>query len=353
MQRKSSSVVDHIEAYDTIEDVTLTARRRRGQVGRPEAGEVAASGLKPEHLAVFDCAFKPARGTRSLHYTAHLKMMAPRSRSFLAPSPRPSTSPTESRWMRSKNVYIEAWRMGLKCVAIYRDGSKMSQPLNTAQKTVGRAENLKKINAKLQAELEALRALVGQPVRRRMPDTRTSITHKFDIAGHEGYFTVGLYDDGTPGEMFITMSKEGSTVGGLMDTIATLTSVALQYGVPLQDLVRKFAFQRFEPSGFTKNPQIRQATSLVDYIFRWMGINFVQGYADSNKGNGDGPPRPHDQAIAQRSGRDSCYGSNGCNRTSGAGVSAISESMAHFQMDAPFCSECGTRLQVRQLLSLP
>jgi ribonucleoside-diphosphate reductase alpha chain len=235
--------------------------------------------------------------------------------------------------------------MGLKCVAIYRDGSKMSQPLNTAKQATEEAETLKQTVAKLQTEIDSLRALIGQPVRRRMADTRTSITHKFDIAGHEGYFTVGLYDDGTPGEMFITMSKEGSTIGGLMDTIATLTSVSLQYGVPLQDLVRKFANQRFEPSGYTKNPQIRLATSLVDYIFRWMGINFIPGYGDNAKGNGDATPAGHTikplhaeqtavRAVAPLS----------ATVPAGAGVSAISESVAHFQMDAPFCCECGTRL---------
>jgi ribonucleoside-diphosphate reductase alpha chain len=338
-------IIDHVEAYDTIEDVALTADDAIVKSSARQKGDVAASGLKPEHLPVFDCAFKAARGTRSLHYTAHLKVMSAAQPFISGAISKTVNVPNNCTADEIRNVYIEAWRMGLKCVAIYRDGSKMSQPLNTAKQATEEAETLKQTVAKLQTEIDSLRALIGQPVRRRMADTRTSITHKFDIAGHEGYFTVGLYDDGTPGEMFITMSKEGSTIGGLMDTIATLTSVSLQYGVPLQDLVRKFANQRFEPSGYTKNPQIRLATSLVDYIFRWMGINFIPGYGDNAKGNGDGTPAGHTikplhaeqtavRAVAPLS----------ATVPAGAGVSAISESVAHFQMDAPFCCECGTRL---------
>ena len=338
-------IIDHIEAYDTIEDVALTADDAIVKSSARQKGDVVTSGLKPEHLPVFDCAFKAARGTRSLHYTAHLKVMSAAQPFISGAISKTVNVPNNCTADEIRNVYIEAWRMGLKCVAIYRDGSKMSQPLNTAKQATEEAETLKQTVAKLQTEIDSLRALIGQPVRRRMADTRTSITHKFDIAGHEGYFTVGLYDDGTPGEMFITMSKEGSTIGGLMDTIATLTSVSLQYGVPLQDLVRKFANQRFEPSGYTKNPQIRLATSLVDYIFRWMGINFIPGYGDNAKGNGDGTPAGHTikplhaeltavRAVAPLS----------ATVPAGAGVSAISESVAHFQMDAPFCSECGTRL---------
>jgi len=338
-------IIDHVEAYDTIEDVALTADDAIVKSSARQKGDVVTSGLKPEHLPVFDCAFKAARGTRSLHYTAHLKVMSAAQPFISGAISKTVNVPNNCTADEIRNVYIEAWRMGLKCVAIYRDGSKMSQPLNTAKQATEEAETLKQTVAKLQTEIDSLRALIGQPVRRRMADTRTSITHKFDIAGHEGYFTVGLYDDGTPGEMFITMSKEGSTIGGLMDTIATLTSVSLQYGVPLQDLVRKFANQRFEPSGYTKNPQIRLATSLVDYIFRWMGINFIPGYGDNAKGNGDGTPAGHTikplhaeqtavRAVAPLS----------ATVPAGAGVSAISESVAHFQMDAPFCCECGTRL---------
>jgi ribonucleoside-diphosphate reductase alpha chain len=177
--------------------------------------------------------------------------------------------------------------MGLKCVAIYRDGSKRSQPLNTkktndggvktsAADTVALETRLKE----LETELARLQAESGKPLRRRLTDTRQALTHKFDIAGHEGYLTVGLFDDGQPGELFITMAKEGSTIGGLMDSIGTLTSMAFQYGVPLEALTRKFAHQRFEPSGFTKNAEIRNASSITDYVFRWLALQFIPGYRE-------------------------------------------------------------------------
>src|SRR5213078_4019304 len=192
------------------------------------------------------------------------------------------------------------WKMGLKCVAIYRDGSKRSQPLNTrkTREAGDKAEasgELDKLAARIR-ELEAtsagLRAQAVQPLRRRLPETRTAITHKFDIAGHEGYLTVGLFDNGQPGELFITMAKEGSTIGGLMDCIGTLTSMALQYGVPLEALVKKFAHQRFEPSGFTKNPEIRSASSIIDYVFRWMAIQFIPGFKEANS------PKPAQRELA-------------------------------------------------------
>ena len=151
----------------------------------------------------------------------------------------------------------------------------------------------------LEEELATLRGQIDQPVRHRMPDTRMSLTHKFEIAGHEGYITVGLYEDGQPGELFITMSKEGSTIGGLMDTVGTLTSIALQYGVPLESLVKKFAYQRFEPSGFTKNPDIRNATSITDYVFRWLALPVHQRL----QGSDFAEPRPA-RAAAERDSRD-------------------------------------------------
>ena len=175
-------------------------------------------------------------------------------------------------------------------MAIYRDGSKRSQPLNTKRTNEGVAKTSSDsvMASELTARVHELEATVahlqdesGKPLRRRLPDTRTAVTHKFDIAGHEGYLTVGLFDDGRPGELFITMSKEGSTIGGLMDSIGTLTSMALQYGVPLEALVKKFAHQRFEPSGFTKNPEIRNASSIPDYVFRWLALQFIPGYRES------------------------------------------------------------------------
>jgi ribonucleoside-diphosphate reductase alpha chain len=198
------------------------------------------------------------------------------------------------------NTYVEGWRLGLKSVAIYREGSKRSAPLNTRKtKDMGGAVAgggdsglLEKRILELEQELSTLRSQVNQPVRHRMPDTRNSMTHRFEIAGHEGYITVGLYEDGQPGELFITMSKEGSTIGGLMDTVGTLTSIALQYGVPLESLVKKFAYQRFEPSGFTKNPDIRHATSITDYVFRWLACQFIKGYKEATSPNRAQPDLP-------------------------------------------------------------
>jgi ribonucleoside-diphosphate reductase alpha chain len=183
---------------------------------------------------------------------------------------------------------MDAWKLGLKCVAIYRDGSKRSQPLNTKKTNEGGApeatpqvRTLELRLAELEGEVSRLREVAGHPARRRLPDTRAAFTHKFEIAGHEGYMTVGVFEDGQPGELFVTMAKEGSTIGGLMDTIGALTSMALQYGVPLDGLVKKFAHQRFEPSGFTRNPDIRSASSIIDYVFRWMACQFIAGYREA------------------------------------------------------------------------
>jgi ribonucleoside-diphosphate reductase alpha chain len=193
------------------------------------------------------------------------------------------------------NTYLEAWELGLKAVAIYRDGSKRSAPLNTSKSPDGEASGdvrrdeiirgFEQTIAELARDNEDLRKRADQPVRTKLPETRNSKTHKFEIAGHEGYITVGLFGDGRPGELFVYMSKEGSTIGGLMDTVATLTSMALQYGVPLEDLVRKFAFQRFEPSGYTGNPDIRTAFSITDYVFRWLGCEFIPGYRERTSPN--------------------------------------------------------------------
>src|SRR5262249_2221423 len=203
--------------------------------------------------------------------------------------------------------YVEGWRLGLKSIAIYREGSKRSAPLNTRKTrdmggttedvdvaldvTVDREDFQNRI-LELEDELTEIRGKIDKPLRHRMPDTRMSLTHRFEIAGHEGYITVGLYEDGQPGELFITMSKEGSTIGGLMDTVGTLTSIALQYGVPLESLVKKFAYQRFEPSGFTKNPDIRHATSITDYVFRWLACQFIKGYKEATAPNRTQPDLP-------------------------------------------------------------
>ena len=278
-------IMAHINEHDTIEDV-------------PESNGVIKSGLKAEDLLVFDCAFKPFKGERSLHYLGHLRMMAACQPFLSGAISKTVNMPNGATVDEIMNTYIEGWRLGLKAVAIYRDGSKRSAPLNTKKtKDMGAEETpeagmLRGRIRDLEKEVETLRGTVEQPSRNRMPNTRVSVTHKFEIAGHEGYITVGLYENGEPGELFIQMAKEGSTIGGLMDTVATLTSLSLQYGVPLESLVKKFAYQRFEPSGFTKNPDIRNATSITDYVFRWLGCQFIKGYKEATAPSRSQPDLP-------------------------------------------------------------
>jgi ribonucleoside-diphosphate reductase alpha chain len=248
-----------------------------------------------------------------------------------------------------QDVYVQAWKLGVKCIAVYRDGSKRSQPLSTSKaKTNGHATKEAVLKEGLVAvspefvdlankaflevkELWKRVEKLGQPVRRRLEDTRSAVTHKFNIAGHEGYITVGLFPDGTPGELFITMSKEGSTVGGLMDAIGTLTSMSLQYGVSLETLVNKFSHVRFEPSGFTTNPDIRSASSIIDYVFRWMGSQFsnITEVKPAHNGNGNGHVKvaitvKQDEKHMEVSLADS-----------------VNRAIAHFQQDAPACQDCG------------
>ncbi len=223
-----------------------------------------APAFKDEHLPVFDCAFKPANGTRSIQWKAHVDMMAAAQPFLSGAISKTVNMPPDSTVEDIQEAYLDGWRKGLKALAIYRDGSKQSQPLATKK------EGDRKKDGKAE----------GGPMRRRLPQTRQSITHKFNVGGHEGYVTVGLFEDGLPGELFITMAKEGSTIGGLMDVIGTETSMALQYGVPLQALVDKFSHMRFEPSGWTGNPDIPHAKSVVDYIFRWMAMQFLPGYRE-------------------------------------------------------------------------
>jgi len=348
-------IVAHIEKYDTIEDVE-------------DNGRTVESGLRVEHLDVFDCAFKPYQGKRSIRYMAHLKMMAAAQPFISGAISKTVNLPQDCSVEDIRDAYVQAWKMGLKCVAIYRDGSKRSQPLNTKKTNEGgekvdaaSAANaaLAKRVVELESEIAKLQAQAVQPMRRRLPDTRRSVTHKFDIAGHEGYLTVGLFEDGQPGELFITMAKEGSTIGGLMDSIGTLTSMAFQYGVPLEALVRKFAHQRFEPSGFTKSAEVRNASSITDYVFRWMAFQFVPGYRDANTLNRSQPelampglaeeikkkvnrpvpelPISEDTDIVDVK----TTPANGNGHGNGHKVSTLSESVAHFQQDAPTCPSCG------------
>ena len=338
------NIVAHVEKFDTIEDVK-------------EDGETRQSGLKPEHLDVFDCAFKPFRGERSIHYMAHLKMMAAAQPFISGAISKTVNLPKECTIEDITDAYVQAWKLGLKCVAIYRDGSKRSQPLNTAKTGEGTEQDsapaVDERIQELEEQLVGLQKQIDQPLRRRLPETRTAVTHKFDIAGHEGYLTIGLFEDGTPGEMFITMAKEGSTIGGLMDSVAALTSISLQYGVPLDALVRKFSHQRFEPSGFTKNPQIGRASSIIDYVFRWMGSQFIPGFIEKSRGNGVGQQELNIPGLQEQEAKRvnkpvvelPVSGSDGESiahaATHSHDSSAISQSVAHFMEDAPTCPTCG------------
>ncbi len=211
---------------------------------------------------MFDCAFRAQNGVRTIHWLGHVKMMGAVQPFISGAISKTVNLPEESTVEEIEQAYIEGWRHGLKALAIYRDGSKRAQVLST-KKDDG-------VGATGPSPAEA-----AHPVRRRLPATRTSLTHKFSIEGHEGYITAGLYEDGKPGEIWLTMAKEGSTLSGMMDAFATSISLSLQYGVPLRDLVNKFSHMRFEPSGRTENSEIPVAKSIVDYIFRWMASQFL------------------------------------------------------------------------------
>jgi ribonucleoside-diphosphate reductase alpha chain len=222
-----------------------------------ENGTIESSpDVKPEHLPVFDCAFKAQRGTRSIHYMGHIKMMCAVQPFISGAISKTVNLPEAATAEEIMETYMQAWRLGVKAIAIYRDNSKRTQVLNTGSTAKTEAEEYK-------------------PVRHKLPAERRAITHKFSIAGHEGYITVGMYDHGQPGEIFLVMAKEGSTISGLMDSFATAISIALQYGVDLRVLVDKFSHVRFEPSGHTGNPEVPIAKSIVDYIFRWLAAKFL------------------------------------------------------------------------------
>ncbi len=244
-QAQVDAIVEYIDANETIE---------------------GAPGLKESHLPVFDCAFKAARGQRSIHYMGHIKMMGATQPFISGAISKTVNVPKEATVDEIMQAYIQAWKLGAKAISIYRDGSKRTQPLNTSKENEP-------------AAMAELKTMGRTPVRQKLPDERQAITHKFDIAGHEGYITVGLFEDGQPGEIFLVMAKEGSTISGFADAFAQAISYALQYGVPLQALVDKFSHVRFEPSGMTRNPEIRFAKSIVDYIFRWLASKFLSNEA--------------------------------------------------------------------------
>src|SRR5437870_2306004 len=299
----------------------------------------SAASRKPEHLPVFDCAFRPVRGARSIHPLGHLRMMGAVQPFISGAISKTINVPENATVEDIEEAYVQAWKLRLKAVAIYRDGGKKTQPLNTAKP--------------VRAEAAAVPA-VGkpEPVRRRLPNDRQALCHKFDVAGHEGYLHVGFFEDGGPGEIFIKMAKEGSTISGLMDTIGVLTSMALQYGVPLEVLVSKFSHVRFEPSGFTKNPDIPMAKSLIDYIFRFLGARFLSGEQRAAVGlvEREAPPAPGPvTAVAGPSPQARAQaGPHPIGFTSGTVLDTAGRHAITFspQADAPSCPDCGA-LMVR------
>lgn len=272
--------------------------------------------IKAEDLPVFDCAFKAPNGVRSIHYMGHVKMMAAVQPFLSGAISKTVNMPAECTVDEIMETYVAGWKLGLKAVAIYRDGSKRTQPLNSA----GTAKRKSEPAAVTEAAPEKV---VYKPVRRKLPNERQSITHKFSIGGHEGYITVGMFDDGTPGEIFLVMAKEGSTISGLMDSFATAISLALQYGVPIKALIDKFSHVRFEPSGFTGNPEIPLAKSVMDYIFRWLALKFL----------------PADERA--RVGVITPEGLSAVPEIAGAKGDSPADNLTLYQTDAPSCSDCG------------
>jgi ribonucleoside-diphosphate reductase alpha chain len=353
-------ILDWVDARDTIE---------------------GAPGLREEHLPVFDCAFAPPEGGRSIHFRGHLRMMSAVQPFLSGAISKTCNVPKEATVSDIRDAYLEGWRLGLKALAIYRDGSKGSQPVSTKSESEG-AEGGTAQSAHNEATPEqgvfSTPSLAAQPSsqepaptdsaaanvqprRERLPHTRRSLTHKFDIQGHEGYVNVGFYPDGRPGELFITMAKEGSTIGGLMDVLGTAISIGLQYGVPLEVFVNKFAHSRFEPAGFTRNPDIPIAKSIADYIFRWLGMEFIPGYREANA-----PQRPVDEPDAvstpvikvnghrtvtiadlehAEAVREAHQGNLAAQQPAAESVQngpeGREQQFAHFQSDAPACDNCG------------
>jgi ribonucleoside-diphosphate reductase alpha chain len=345
-------VLDYIDSHDTIE---------------------GAPGIFDEHLPVFDCAFAPPQGGRSIHFRGHLRMMSAVQPFLSGAISKTCNVPSDATVADIRDAYLEGWKLGLKALAIYRDGSKGSQPLNTKSEEKLADEAAKAAVASAVAigsaasPVEVHRTVPvpasvptgSHPRRERLPHTRRSLTHKFNIQGHEGYVTVGFYPDGRPGEVFITMAKEGSTIGGLMDVLGTSISIGLQYGVPLEVFVNKFAHARFEPAGFTQNPDIPIAKSVADYIFRWLGMEFISGYREANA-----PQRPIEESseptapvikvnghrsatIADLDHAEAVRDAHHAGPASHPlpaledGPAGQDRQFANFQSDAPACDNCG------------
>ena len=310
---------------EALERLGYSDDERRAILAHLEEQETieGAPGLKDEHLPVFDCAFRPTQGKRSIHYKGHIRMMSAVQPFLSGAISKTVNMPQTATVEEIAEAYVEAWKLGLKAVAIYRDGSKRTQPLNTGdKKPEGKAA------AARVPTPEESRQAPPAPHRIRLPDERTAVTHKFSIGGHEGYITVGLYPNGQPGEMFIAMAKEGSVVSGLMDSFATACSIMLQYGVPLDVLITKFSHSRFEPSGFTTNPEIPMAKSIMDYLFRWMEMKFGK----TRRPAAETPE--YDTGL----GPDPAYAVEPSIRiTMDDGQATVFQK----EMDAPPCPECG------------
>jgi ribonucleoside-diphosphate reductase alpha chain len=312
------AIVHHIDEQETIEGAPF---------------------LRDEHLSVFDCAFKPANGERSIQYMGHIRMMGATQPFISGAISKTVNVPRDASVDDIERAYLESWRLGAKAISIYRDGSKRTQPLNTSKAQVTDTRNVETVREVVKEVVK----IVERPQRRKLPDERHSITHKFDVSGHEGYITVGLFDDGTPGEIFLVMAKEGSTISGFADAFAQAVSYCLQYGVPLQTLVDKFSHSRFEPSGMTKNPEVRFAKSIVDYIFRWMATKFLSPEAQYRVGVNLREEPAEATGAGGASGADVVSGFSRTDVKVEATLKKISEFGAlRNQEDAPPCSTCGS-----------
>jgi ribonucleoside-diphosphate reductase alpha chain len=309
-----AQIVDYVDSNGTIE---------------------GAPGLNPDHLSVFDCSLAPAGGGRSIPWRGHLRMMAAAQPFLSGAISKTVNMPEESTVEDIMEAYTESWKLGLKAVAIYRDNSKRSQPLSAAgKKDEEKPATAEAAPAKVEPPSPEQHELFARAMRHKLPSERDSITHKFSIGGHEGYLTVGKYEDGTPGEIFIKMAKEGSTLSGIMDAFALSVSIALQYGVPLRALVDKFVNSRFEPSGYTGNREIRYAKSIVDYIGRWLGGKFISpDYLDH-----DGSAAEEDIATPPASATTKAPAPVAVARSADPEASIRPRAAVD---DAPSCSECG------------
>jgi len=324
---QTNAIVSYIDATGTIE---------------------GAPAIKDEHLPVFDCSFKPTKGTRTIHYMGHLRMMSAAQPFISGAISKTINMPENATVEEIMEAYIQAWKLGLKAVAVYRDGSKKAQPLSSMGSATAKSSNTGAVALAAPAEVVDESAEPPRAVRHRLPDERLSITHKFNVGGHEGYLTVGLYKEGMPGEIFITMAKEGSTVSGLMDSFACAVSIGLQHGVPLKLLCEKFAHTRFEPSGWSRNPDIGFAKSIMDYIFRWLQLRFLTGQQQAlfdglrPKYVNAPPPGTPDDAMPSYSGPASEQGSlPGIDIKTGYVHAADALKDLIDMGDAPVCTVCG------------